>query len=244
MWLFGFSIDNISLMALTIAVGFVVDDAIVMIENVESHVEQRHEPARRRLLGARQIGFTVVSISLSLVAVFIPLLFLPGIAGKLLQEFGYTLTFAIAVSMVVSLTVTPMLCAWLPAPKHKQPTKFDIIFESALDKIVDAYHASLEKVVDHPWSSLVAILLTAAWTVHLYQTIPRGASASRRHRPPQRHDGGRGGRVLRRDGAAAEARHEGARRGSGREGGRLLHRLGKSFLFLKPGTVLRRAEAR
>ena len=175
MWIFGFSIDNISLMALTIAVGFVVDDAIVMIENVEGHVEQGMNRLDATLLGARQIGFTVVSISLSLVAVFIPLLFLPGIAGKLLQEFGYTLTFAIAVSMVVSLTVTPMLCAWLPAPKHKEPTKFDIIFESALDKIVDAYHASLEKVVDHPWSSLVAILLTAAWTVHLYQTIPRGA---------------------------------------------------------------------
>ena len=175
MWLVGFSIDNISLMALTIAVGFVVDDAIVMIENVESHVERGMNRLDATLLGARQIGFTVVSISLSLVAVFIPLLFLPGIAGKLLQEFGYTLTFAILVSMVVSLTVTPMLCAWLPAPKHKKPTRFDIIFESTLDKIVDAYHGSLEKVVDHPWLSLVAILLTLTWTVHLYQTIPKGA---------------------------------------------------------------------
>ncbi len=175
MWLFGFSIDNLSLMALTIAVGFVVDDAIVMIENVESHVERGMNRLDATMLGARQIGFTVVSISLSLVAVFIPLLFLPGIAGKLLQEFGYTLTFAIMVSMVVSLTVTPMLCAWLPTSKEKKPTKFDIIFEGALEKIVDAYHASLEKVVDHPWSSLVAILLTAAWTVHLYQTIPKGA---------------------------------------------------------------------
>jgi hydrophobe/amphiphile efflux-1 (HAE1) family protein len=173
MWLFGFSIDNISLMALTIAVGFVVDDAIVMIENIESHVERGMNRLDATLLGARQIGFTVVSISLSLVAVFIPLLFLPGIAGKLLQEFGYTLTFAIAVSMVVSLTVTPMLCAWLPAPKHEK-SRFDTLFESALGKVVDSYHRSLEKVVDHPWSSLVAILLTAAWTVHLYQTIPKG----------------------------------------------------------------------
>jgi multidrug efflux pump len=170
----GFSIDNLSLMALTISVGFVVDDAIVMIENVESHVERGMDRMQATIVGARQIAFTVVSISLSLVAVFLPLLFLPGIAGKLLREFGYTLTFAILISMVISLTVTPMLCAWLPTPKHKQPSRFDVLFESALEKIISAYERSLRPLVDHPWLTLVVILLTASWTVYLYTAIPKG----------------------------------------------------------------------
>ena len=121
MWAAGFSIDNLSLMALTISVGFVVDDAIVMIENVEAHVERGMGRMEATLLGAKQIAFTVVSISLSLIAVFVPLLFMPGIMGRLVREFAYTLTFSIIISMVISLTVTPMLCAWLPAQKHKQP---------------------------------------------------------------------------------------------------------------------------
>ena len=123
MWAAGFSIDNLSLMALTISVGFVVDDAIVMIENVEAHVERGMGRMEATLLGAKQIAFTVVSISLSLIAVFIPLLFMPGIMGRLVREFAYTLTFSILISMVISLTVTPMLCAWLPAQKHKQPNR-------------------------------------------------------------------------------------------------------------------------
>ncbi len=174
MWAAGFSIDNLSLMALTIAVGFVVDDAIVMIENVESHVERGMARMEATLLGARQIGFTVLSISLSLVAVFVPLLFLPGIAGRLLQEFGYTLTFAILISMVVSLTVTPMLCAWLPAPKRDRATALDRAFEAILGKVINGYEHSLRKLIDHPWLSLIAIVVTAAWTVYLYQTIPKG----------------------------------------------------------------------
>jgi hydrophobe/amphiphile efflux-1 (HAE1) family protein len=174
MWAAGFSIDNLSLMALTIAVGFVVDDAIVMIENVEAHVERGMGRLEATLLGARQIGFTVVSISLSLVAVFIPLLFMPGIAGKLVREFGYTLTFAILISMAVSLTVTPMLCAWLPAHQSDKPSAFDRRVEGVITKVVNAYTRSLRHVIDHPWLSLIAIVVTAAWTVNLYQTIPKG----------------------------------------------------------------------
>ncbi len=175
MWAAGFSVDNLSLMALTIAVGFVVDDAIVMIENVESHIERGMGRMEATLLGAGQIGFTVLSISLSLVAVFIPLLFLPGIAGRLLREFGFTLTFAILISMIISLTVTPMLCAWLPAPKHKETNALDRVFEAGLAKVIAFYARSLRGFVDHPWASLMLILVTAAWTVYLYQSIPKGS---------------------------------------------------------------------
>jgi multidrug efflux pump len=170
----GFSIDNLSLMALTISVGFVVDDAIVMIENVEAHVERGMDRMEATLLGARQIAFTVVSISLSLIAVFIPLLFMPGIMGRLVREFAYTLTFSIIISMVISLTVTPMLCAWLPAQKHKRPNAFDRFFENTLGKVINFYGRSLRSVVDHPWVSLVAIVATVVVTIVLYSTIPKG----------------------------------------------------------------------
>ena len=111
MWLAGFSINNLSLMALAISVGFVVDDAIVMIENMYRNLEEGMAPLQAALEGARQIGFTVLSISLSLIAAFTPLIFMDGLVGRLLREFSLTLTFAIVVSTVVSLTVTPMICA-------------------------------------------------------------------------------------------------------------------------------------
>ena len=111
MWVVGFSIDNLSLMALAVSVGFVVDDAIVMIENVFRNLEKGMTPLRAAIEGARQIGFTVISISISLVAAFIPLLFMGGVVGRLFREFSLTLTFAIAISTVVSLTLTPMICA-------------------------------------------------------------------------------------------------------------------------------------
>ncbi len=174
MWAAGFSIDNLSLMALTISVGFVVDDAIVMIENVEAHVERGMGRFEATLLGAKQISFTVVSISLSLIAVFVPLLFMPGLIGRLVREFAWTLTFSIIISMFISLTVTPMLCAWLPAQKHKAPNAFDRLFENGLARVVEHYVRSLRSVVDHPWFSLIAILVTATLTVYLYQSIPKG----------------------------------------------------------------------
>ncbi|PPD43186.1 MAG: acriflavine resistance protein B [Methylocystis sp.] len=174
MWLAGFSIDNLSLMALTISVGFVVDDAIVMIENIESYIERGMSRMEAAIVGSRQIAFTVISISLSLIAVFIPLLFMEGVMGRLLREFSFTLTFAILISTVVSLTVTPVVCAWLPTPKKKAPTRFDRIVEGALDSVVSCYGRTLRPVVDHPWASLVVILVTIVWTVQLYRTIPKG----------------------------------------------------------------------
>jgi hydrophobe/amphiphile efflux-1 (HAE1) family protein len=174
MWLAGFSIDNLSLMALTISVGFVVDDAIVMIENIQSNRERGLSRLDAALVGARQIGFTVVSISLSLIAVFIPLLFMEGVMGRLLREFSVTLTFAILISTVVSLTVTPMICAWLPAPKEKSETWLDRVIEGGLDRILAFYSRTLRPVVDHPWITLVVILGVIVWTVQLYRTIPKG----------------------------------------------------------------------
>jgi multidrug efflux pump len=173
MWLAGFSIDNLSLMALTIAVGFVVDDAIVMIENIETNVERGMGRMEAALAGARQIGFTVVSISLSLIAVFAPLLFTGGIMGRLLSEFALTLTFAIVISTIVSLTVTPMICAQLPSAP-KRASRFDRAVERALTELARLYARSLRPIVDHPWATLAVIALTIALTVHLYRTIPKG----------------------------------------------------------------------
>ncbi|WP_292528732.1 efflux RND transporter permease subunit [Methylocystis sp.] len=174
MWVAGFSIDNLSLMALTISVGFVVDDAIVMIENIQSNAERGLNRIEAALVGSKQIGFTVVSISLSLVAVFIPLLFMEGVMGRLLREFSWTLTFAIGISTVISLTVTPMICARLPAPREKAPSRFDRIIEGGLDRVVDFYARSLRPVIDHPWATLIVVTISIVWTVRLYETIPKG----------------------------------------------------------------------
>ncbi|MBI3274686.1 MAG: efflux RND transporter permease subunit, partial [Methylocystis sp.] len=175
MWAAGFALDNLSLMALTISVGFVVDDAIVMIENIERNIEHGMGRFEAALLGARQIAFTVVSISLSLVAVFIPLLFMEGVAGRLLREFSVTLTFAIVISTIVSLTVTPMICARLPSSKHKQPSWFDKAVDGTLAAVVGFYARSLRPVIDHPWATLVVILVSITSTIYLYETIPKGA---------------------------------------------------------------------
>jgi multidrug efflux pump subunit AcrB len=126
------------------------------------------------LLGAKQIGFTVISISLSLIAVFIPLLLMPGIYGRLLREFSMTLTFTILISTVISLTVTPMICAWLPAGQHKEPTWFDRLVEGALGRVIDFYARTLRPAADHPWITLVVIVGVVAGTVYLFQTIPKG----------------------------------------------------------------------
>lgn len=174
MWLAGFSIDNLSLLALTISVGFVVDDAIVIIEKIERNIETGMCHVDAALLGAEQIGFTVVSISLSLIAVFIPLLFMEGLMGRVLREFSLTLTFAILISTVVSLTVTPMICAKLPAPKPQVPSSFAMAVEGALSKTVALYERSLHHIIDRPWIALFVIVAVVATTVHLYRTIPKG----------------------------------------------------------------------
>jgi multidrug efflux pump len=175
MWLAGFSIDNLSLMALAISVGFVVDDAIVMIENMYRNLEHGMRPYQAALEGARQIGFTVLSISLSLVAAFTPLIFMDGIVGRLLREFSLTLTFAIVVSTLVSLTITPMICAhYIKAATSNNATWFDRLIEGTLSRIVSFYARTLRVVLGFPILTLIVFFATIALTVTLYIKTPKG----------------------------------------------------------------------
>ena len=175
MWLAGFSIDNLSLMALAISVGFVVDDAIVMIENMYRNLEHGMRPYQAALEGARQIGFTVLSISLSLIAAFTPLIFMDGIVGRLLREFSLTLTFAIVVSTVVSLTITPMICAhYIRETTSSDATWFDRIIEGTLSRVVSFYARTLRVVLGFPLLTLLVFFATIALTVTLYIKTPKG----------------------------------------------------------------------
>ena len=175
MYLFGYTLDNLSLMALTVATGFVVDDAIVVIENVSRHLERGIAPVEAALLGAREIGFTVLSISVSLVAVFIPILLMGGIVGRLFREFAITLSIAILVSLVVSLTTTPMMCARLlmPSPREQRGWLYRAS-ERAFDWILARYDASLRTVLRHQRLTLFVTLATMAATAFLYVWIPKG----------------------------------------------------------------------
>ncbi len=175
MWLAGFSIDNLSLMALAISVGFVVDDAIVMIENMYRNLEHGMAPLAAALDGARQIGFTVLSISLSLVAAFTPLIFMDGIVGRLLREFSLTLTFAIVVSTIVSLTTTPMICAhYIKTVTSDSATLFDRVIEGSLTRVVAFYTRTLRSVLAFPLLTMIVFFATIALTVTLYIKTPKG----------------------------------------------------------------------
>jgi multidrug efflux pump len=176
MYLLKFSLDNISLMALTISVGFVVDDAIVVIENIVRHLEQGLTPLEATLAGARQIGFTVLSISISLVAVFIPLLFMGGIIGRQFHEFAVTLSVAILVSAVVSLTLTPMLCSrLLREEKSDQPRGwFYRATEKMLGGLIGFYSSSLRWVLRHSFLMLIVTAVTICLTIWLYTIVPKG----------------------------------------------------------------------
>ena len=174
MYLCGFSLDNISLMALTISVGFVVDDAIVVVENIYRHIEDGMKPLDAALKGSREIGFTVLSISISLVAVFIPLLLMGGIVGRLFREFSITVTAAIAASAFVSLVLTPMLCARY---LHHDTTKHGLIWraiEDGFDEMLAFYRRTLDVVLRHPLITLIVFFATMALSVHLYIIIPKG----------------------------------------------------------------------
>ncbi|MBP2228608.1 multidrug efflux pump [Azospirillum agricola] len=175
MALCGFSLDNLSLMALTIASGFVVDDAIVMIENIVRHIEKGETPMRAALKGARQIGFTVVSLTLSLIAVFIPLLFMSGVVGRLFREFAVTLSIAVLVSMVISLTLTPMMCARLLKPEgDERPNIFFRWSERGFDALLNGYAVTLRFVLRHQFATLLFTLATLAATLWLYNAVPKG----------------------------------------------------------------------
>ena len=175
MWFCGFSLDNLSLMALTIGTGFVVDDAIVMIENIVRHIEDGEAPLDAALRGAREIGFTVISLTMSLIAVFIPLLFMTGIVGRMFREFALTLTIAVVVSAIVSLTLTPMMCSRL-LRRHGNVTANAIagFFNDAVDRTVEFYRRSLEWVLRHQSLTLLTTALTLVATVWLYIIVPKG----------------------------------------------------------------------
>jgi hydrophobe/amphiphile efflux-1 (HAE1) family protein len=176
MYLLKFSLDNISLMALTISVGFVVDDAIVVIENIVRHLEQGLTPLEATLKGARQIGFTVVSISISLVAVFIPLLFMGGIIGRQFHEFSVTLSAAILVSAVVSLTLTPMLCSRMLREEKSEPSRgwFYRATEKMFGGMLGIYSRSLSWVLRHSFLMLIVTSVTICLTIWLYTIVPKG----------------------------------------------------------------------
>ncbi|AHV91789.1 MdtB/MuxB family multidrug efflux RND transporter permease subunit [Bordetella holmesii] len=175
MYLAGFSINNLTLMALTIATGFVVDDAIVMIENIARHIEEGESPMQAALKGASQIGFTLISLTFSLIAVLIPLLFMQEVVGRLFREFAVTLAVAILISLVVSLSLTPMMCARLLKPESAQHYgRFHQWTGRLIDRIIASYDRMLTVVLRHQTATLLVALATFALTVLLYIVIPKG----------------------------------------------------------------------
>ncbi|MBC7579929.1 MAG: multidrug efflux RND transporter permease subunit [Tardiphaga sp.] len=175
MWVFGYTLDNLSLMALTISVGFVVDDAIVMLENITRYIEDGDTPMEAAFKGAGEIGFTIVSISISLVAVLIPLLMMGGIIGRLFREFAVTLTMTIFVSLVVSLTLTPMMASrFLREEKHAKHGRLYMMSERAFDALLRAYTAGLDIVLRWRLTTLMVFFATLALSVYLFVIIPKG----------------------------------------------------------------------
>jgi multidrug efflux pump len=173
MYLIGYTLDNLSLMALTIATGFVVDDAIVVIENITRHLESGMKPMQAALKGAEEIGFTVLSMSISLIAVFIPILMMSGVVGRLFREFAVILAASIGISMVVALTLIPMMCAWLL--KEDQGHGFLYLQSEKFYKwVISTYGSALEVVLNHPASVLLTLLVTVGINIYLYDKIPKG----------------------------------------------------------------------
>ena len=175
MWVFGYSLDNLSLMALTISTGFVVDDAIVVMENISRYLEQGMTPFAAALKGSREIGSTIFTISMSLIAVFIPILLMGGIVGRLFREFAVTLSTAIIISMVISLTTTPMMCAYIL--KEQKPEKHGALYrtsEKVFEGILATYRHSLTWVLDNPFLPLIVLLLVIALNLILIVQIPKG----------------------------------------------------------------------
>ncbi len=175
MYFCGFSINNLTLMALTIATGFVVDDAIVVIENISRYIEKGEKPLTAALKGAGEIGFTIISLTFSLIAVLIPLLFMGDIVGRLFREFAVTLAVAILISAIVSLTLTPMMCArMLSVGSLRKQNRFSRASEAMFDKVIARYGSLLRRVLNHPWITLGVALSTLAITVMLWLVIPKG----------------------------------------------------------------------
>jgi multidrug efflux pump len=175
MYLAGYSLNNLTLMALTISTGFVVDDAIVMIENIVRYIEEGDDPLRAALLGSEQIGFTIVSLTISLIAVLIPLLFMGDIVGRLFREFAITLSVTILVSAVVSLTLTPMMCSrLLKHDPEAQNKRFYQMSERAFQRVIDFYGRTLKWVLKHQTATLIVAVATLVLTIILYIIVPKG----------------------------------------------------------------------
>ena len=200
MYLCGYSLDNLSLMALTISTGFVVDDAIVVMENISRHLEAGMKPMQAALKGAQEIGFTVFSISVSLIAVFIPILMMGGIVGRLFREFAVTLSTAIAVSMVISLTTTPAMCAHLLKEHDKE--KHGKLYQSSerfFESVLNFYRHSLTWVLDNPGLTLVVLLITIGMNVFLIYQNSKRLLPPTGHRSHRWRHAGSARRILRRD---------------------------------------------
>ena len=175
LYVLGYSLDNLSLMALSIAVGFVVDDAVVVIENIVRHLEKGLTPMQAALKGSSEIGFTIVSITLSLIAVFIPLFLMGGYVGKLFQEFAVTITAALLLSLIISLTLTPMMCArLLKDESRRKHNRLYLLFERGFDALLALYARGLRVVLRHRFATLMVMLSTIALTGYLYVIIPKG----------------------------------------------------------------------
>ena len=175
MYAVGYTLDNLSLMALTIAVGFVVDDAIVMLENIYRHIENGMPPKEAALKGSEEICFTIISISVSLVAVFIPLLLMSGVLGRVFREFAVTVTMTIAVSAFVSLTLSPMMCAlFLRDEKHAKHGRFYLVIEGMFNKMLTGYEHGLDWVLRHQRTTLLIFFLTLAGAIGLKMAEPMG----------------------------------------------------------------------
>src|SRR6202040_3662615 len=151
MYLVGYTIDNVSLMALTIAVGFIIDDAVVMVENIIRHIEAGERPLQAALIGSQEIGFTILSMTFSLIAVFLPLLLMGGLSGRLFREFAVTVSVAIVISGIVALTLTPMMCGWLLRAKdsHSKPGRIETSLDAAFTRSLDAYATCLHWTLRH-----------------------------------------------------------------------------------------------
>ena len=188
MYLAGFSLNNLTMMALTISTGFVVDDAIVMIENISRYLEEGDTPFEAALKGSKQIGFTIISLTISLIAVLIPLLFMGDVVGRLFREFAITLAVTIVISAVVSLTLVPMLCAKIL--KHHKPeeeSRFSRKTGEMFDRIIASYGRWLTWVLDRQGATLLVAVGTLVLTVILYIVIPKGFFPDAGHRPDPGH---------------------------------------------------------
>jgi multidrug efflux pump len=174
MYLLGYSLNNLTLMALTISTGFVVDDAIVMIENIDRYLEEGESPLQAALKGAGQIGFTIVSLTVSLIAVLIPLLFMGDIVGRLFREFAVTLAVTILVSAIVSLTLTPMMCAKLLKPKGSKQSRFYVASENFYNRVIAFYGRTLKFVLRYQKTTLLVTMATLVLTLFLYVVVPKG----------------------------------------------------------------------